>query len=130
MRGKCLSPPPSRLFYFGVIVANSGETRVKSITQTRLHFQNIVAGFTEDDEKKYIDWTDDFTPHPPKPGEEGKQQSRKGKERVRAGGGNGVAGGSGGSPVAKGAGGSRSASGSGAGSGSASKKKRRSGAGM
>ena len=63
----------------------------KSITQTRLHFQNIVAGFTPEDEARYVDWKEDFTSHPPKPGEETKA-SRKGKERLSAGGGDGVAG--------------------------------------
>lgn len=52
------------------------------MTQTRLHFQNIVAGFTLEDEASWVDWKTDNTPRP-KSGEEQKQ-SRKGKERASA----------------------------------------------
>ncbi|KAK5119312.1 hypothetical protein LTR85_007668 [Meristemomyces frigidus] len=65
--------------------------RCESITQTRLHFQNIVAGFTSEDEAEFVDWKEDKSPHSPKPGEEVKA-SRKGKERASLGGGHGVAG--------------------------------------
>ncbi|TKA32887.1 hypothetical protein B0A50_01113 [Salinomyces thailandicus] len=65
--------------------------RCESITQTRLHFQNVIAGFTSEDEAKYIDYKTDLTPLPTKPGEEAKV-SRKGKERQSAGGGDGIAG--------------------------------------
>lgn len=66
---------------------------IQSLTQTRLHFQNIVAGFTEEDEAKLVDYKTDNTPRL-KPGE-GKGD-RKGKGRMSAGdgsgGGDGVAG--------------------------------------
>ncbi|KAK3628476.1 hypothetical protein LTR56_003855 [Elasticomyces elasticus] len=55
--------------------------RCESLTQTRLHFQNIVAGFSAEDEASLVHWKEDYTPHPPKPGE----TSRKGKERVSSG---------------------------------------------
>ncbi|KAK5681115.1 hypothetical protein LTS10_006876 [Elasticomyces elasticus] len=55
--------------------------RCESLTQTRLHFQNIVAGFSAEDEASLVYWKEDFTPHPPKPGD----TSRKGKERVSSG---------------------------------------------
>ncbi|KXT11524.1 hypothetical protein AC579_6580 [Pseudocercospora musae] len=48
----------------------------QTITQTRMHFQGVVAGFTTEDEKKRIHWKEDFTPHS---GHETKS-SRKGKE--------------------------------------------------
>lgn len=48
----------------------------QSLTQTRLHFQNIVAGFTRDDEAALIDWKEDLSPR----GEVTKTE--KGKERV------------------------------------------------
>lgn len=57
------------------------------MTQTRLHFQNIVAGFTDEDEAKLTDYKLDNTPRL-KPGEE-PRGSRKGKERVSSGGGGG-----------------------------------------
>lgn len=56
------------------------------MTQTRLHFQNIVAGFTPEDEAALVDWKEDFAPLPPKPGVD-PRPSRKGKERVSSGGG-------------------------------------------
>ncbi|EMC94909.1 hypothetical protein BAUCODRAFT_34912 [Baudoinia panamericana UAMH 10762] len=52
--------------------------RCESLVQTRLHFQNLAAGFTPEDEATRVRWKEDFTPHPPKPGEDG----RKGKSRV------------------------------------------------
>ena len=75
---------------------------VKSLPQTRLHFQNIVAGFTADDEKHFIDWREDLTPHVPDPpdhdptiartkistlggAEQLKLKSAKGKERASIG---------------------------------------------
>ncbi|KAK3713795.1 hypothetical protein LTR37_008281 [Vermiconidia calcicola] len=59
--------------------------RCESLNQTRLHFQNIVAGFTDEDEVGFVDWKTDNTPRT-KPGEEAKG-GRKGKERVGSGGG-------------------------------------------
>ncbi|KAF7186809.1 hypothetical protein HII31_11769 [Pseudocercospora fuligena] len=56
--------------------------RCETITQTRMHFQCVVAGFTTEDEEKRIHWKEDFTPHP---GHETKS-SRKGKERASLGG--------------------------------------------
>ncbi|TKA74826.1 hypothetical protein B0A55_05935 [Friedmanniomyces simplex] len=53
--------------------------RCESLTQTRLHFQNIVAGFSPEDEAALVQCKEDSTPHPPRPGE----GSRKGKERER-----------------------------------------------
>ncbi|KAK3721825.1 hypothetical protein LTR37_002991 [Vermiconidia calcicola] len=61
--------------------------RCESLTQTRLHFQNIVAGFTDEDEAAFVHWKTDNTPRT-KPGEEAKS-GRKGKERVSLGGGGG-----------------------------------------
>jgi hypothetical protein len=61
--------------------------------QTRLHFQNIVAGFTDEDEASLVDWKTDTTPRL-RPGDE-TRSSRKGKERVSSGGGDGIAGSSG-----------------------------------
>ncbi|KAK3057073.1 hypothetical protein LTR09_002111 [Extremus antarcticus] len=61
--------------------------RCESLTQTRLHFQNIVVGFTEEDEAKLVDYKTDNTPRL-KPGEE-PRGSRKGKERMSSGGGGG-----------------------------------------
>ncbi|KAK5175355.1 uncharacterized protein LTR77_000494 [Saxophila tyrrhenica] len=61
--------------------------RCESLTQTRLHFQNIVAGFTDEDEAKMVDYKTDNTPRL-KPGEE-PRGSRKGKERMSSGGGGG-----------------------------------------
>lgn len=77
----------------------------QSLTQTRLHFQNIVAGFTDEDEAAIVDWKEDLTPR----GEVTKRE--KGKERV--------------SDVGAGAGGGAVASVTGSGSGSASAKKKR-----
>lgn len=44
----------------------------QSMVQTRLYFQNIVAGFTEQDEQALVYWKEDFTPHALKPGEDAK----------------------------------------------------------
>ncbi|KAK4547879.1 hypothetical protein LTR36_010598 [Oleoguttula mirabilis] len=108
--------------------------RCESMTQTRLHFQNIVAGFTPEDEAGFVDWKEDFSPHPPKAGEEQQARaSRKGKERASlGGGGEGGAGPS--SPVggSNGKGKARETVGNGAGSSGAAqttKKKRKSGGG-
>lgn len=57
----------------------------QSIAQTRLHLQNIVAGFSKDDEEALVDWKEDFRPHPTKTGEE-QNPGRKGKERSSAAG--------------------------------------------
>lgn len=57
----------------------------QTITQTRMHFQCIVAGFTEEDTKKRRVWIEDFTPHSPKPGQESRS-SHKGKDRASLGG--------------------------------------------
>lgn len=51
------------------------------MTQTRMYFQCIVAGFTAEDDEARILWKEDFTPHP---GYEGRS-SRKGKERAGTG---------------------------------------------
>lgn len=59
--------------------------RCESIAQTRLHLQNIVAGFSKDDEEALVDWKEDFRPHPTKTGEE-QNPGRKGKERSSAAG--------------------------------------------
>lgn len=37
---------------------------IQTIQQTRLHFQNLVAGFTAEDEAATILWKEDFTKHP------------------------------------------------------------------
>lgn len=59
----------------------------QSLTQTRLHFQNIVAGFTAEDERAHVDWPEDRTPFPSKTGDESRRVSKgKGKEVVREGG--------------------------------------------
>ncbi|KAK1078552.1 hypothetical protein LTR33_007139 [Friedmanniomyces endolithicus] len=106
---------------------------------TRLHCQNIVAGFSPEDEAALVQCREDFTPHPPRPGE----ASRKGKERERVSSGQGAAAGPSGTRAADATGGNeasastakaRESTGAGAvgtGSGNAganlSKKKRRSG---
>ncbi|KAK3111098.1 hypothetical protein LTR53_013996 [Teratosphaeriaceae sp. CCFEE 6253] len=60
--------------------------RCESLSQTRLHFQNQVAGFTAADEAALVDWKEDCTPHPPKPGERPEPRGKgKGKERVASG---------------------------------------------
>lgn len=64
------------------------------MAQTRLHFQNIVAGFTEEDEAALIDWKTDNAPRPTKDGEKENGGRRKGKKRLSSGGGDGVASGS------------------------------------
>ena len=65
--------------------------RCESLTQTRIHFQNVVAGFTAEDEAQFVDWREDRTPH----GCKTDAAKSKGKERVSfaadAGGGDGVA---------------------------------------
>lgn len=87
---------------------------LQSMLQTRLHFQNVVAGFTDQDEAAQIQWPEDVTP---RPGEEPKS-NRKEREAV-------VAGPSASSSKGKG----REKSQSGSGAGGSAKKKRRSGAG-
>lgn len=59
-----------------------------------MHFQNIVAGFTDGDEARLIDWKEDFSPRSPKPGAADPELkgSRKGKERESLVGGDGAAG--------------------------------------
>ena len=64
------------------------------MAQTRLHFQSIVAGFTEEDEAALIDWTTDNTSRPTKDDEKDKETRHKGKKRLSSGGGDGVASGS------------------------------------
>ncbi|KAK3111217.1 hypothetical protein LTR53_013746 [Teratosphaeriaceae sp. CCFEE 6253] len=62
--------------------------RCESLSQTRLHFQNQVAGFTAADEAALVDWKEDCAPHPPKPGERPDPRGKgkgKGKERVASG---------------------------------------------
>ncbi|KAK5136044.1 hypothetical protein LTR08_004298 [Meristemomyces frigidus] len=110
--------------------------RSESIAQTRLHFQSLVAGFNSDDEASLVDWKEDCSPHPPKPGEEasGSKGGRKGKERASlpgAGNGDAVAGPSSPPPtVGKGKGREKSeAAGTAGGSANAVKKKRKSGGG-
>ncbi|KAK5116383.1 hypothetical protein LTR62_007930 [Meristemomyces frigidus] len=56
--------------------------RCESITQTRLHFQNLLAGFTDQDESLQIDWRTDTSPFPAKKTTQVATSSRKGKERV------------------------------------------------
>ncbi|KAF2478999.1 hypothetical protein BDY17DRAFT_327807 [Neohortaea acidophila] len=59
--------------------------RCESLVQTRLHFQNVLAGLTDQDEAALVDWKEDKTPRP-KPGDEGHHgSSRKGKERLSGG---------------------------------------------
>ena len=83
-----------------------------------------------------MDWKEDYSPHPPKPGEESSRGSRKGKERASLGSANGgadaaVSGGVVGpcSPVVVGKGKGREKSDGGAGGGvsASGKKKRKSG---
>ncbi|KAK3675082.1 hypothetical protein LTR78_005016 [Recurvomyces mirabilis] len=57
--------------------------RCESLTQTRLHFQNIIAGFTDEDEASFVHWRVDHSPHPAK--QAALVASRKGKERMSAG---------------------------------------------
>ncbi|KAK1811412.1 hypothetical protein LTR12_014221 [Friedmanniomyces endolithicus] len=113
--------------------------RCESLTQTRLHCQNIVAGFSPEDEAALVQCREDFTPHPPRPDE----ASRKGKERERVSSGQGAVAGPSGTRATDATGGNeasastakaRESTGAGAvgtGSGNAganlSKKKRRSG---
>ncbi|KAK1809891.1 hypothetical protein LTR12_015743 [Friedmanniomyces endolithicus] len=110
-----------------------------SLTQTRLHCQNIVAGFSPEDEAALVQCREDFTPHASRPGE----ASRKGKERERVSSGQGAVAGPSGTRAPEAIGGNeasastakaRESTGAGAvgtGSGNAganlSKKKRRSG---
>ena len=101
-----------------------GETNIchpQSLTQTRLYFQNVIAGFTADDEVALVDWKTDDTPHPTPAGEDALESNRKGKVRVSSSGGgrDGVSGSSKG----------REKSDSGASAGGGAKKKRRSGEG-
>lgn len=98
---------------------------MQSLQQTRLHFQNILAGFTEADEAARVDWKEDRTPRP-KAGDAGdEKRSGKGKERVLSPpGGTAGAGSSGGKGEKGGKKGDAGGSGSGSGSG---RKKRRSG---
>ncbi|KAK4555578.1 hypothetical protein LTR86_007331 [Recurvomyces mirabilis] len=71
--------------------------RCESLAQTRLHFQNIVAGFTDEDEASFVHWRVDHSPHPAK--QAALVASRKGKERVSAGfAGDGAGAGAGGRP--------------------------------
>ncbi|GAB1734767.1 hypothetical protein NU195Hw_Modified_652t1 [Hortaea werneckii] len=66
--------------------------RCESLAQTRLHFRNLVAGFTPHDEAAHIDYTEDLSPlpsagrsHGDGSREEvagGMKASRKGKERA------------------------------------------------
>lgn len=85
---------PSILHHVSTLVLLRASNYAQSLTQTRLHFQNIVAGFTDDDEAAQVDWREDLTPR----GDAVKRE--KGKEREslgesRAGGGSAVASGSG-----------------------------------
>lgn len=92
---------------------------MQSLAQTRLHFQNMVAGFTQEDEAALVDWRTDNTPRL-KPGEEARV-SRKGKERVSFGGGGGDA--------VAGSSSSKAAKGREGGSGSGKKKRKSGGSG-
>lgn len=57
---------------------------LQTITQTRLHYQRVVAGFDNDIEGEDIKWKEDFTRHP-RSAEEESRSSRKGKERASLG---------------------------------------------
>ncbi|RMY97454.1 hypothetical protein D0860_08644 [Hortaea werneckii] len=79
--------------------------RCESLAQTRLHFRNLVAGFTPTDEAAHIDYTEDLAPLPSAGtihgGADGSREevagamkaSRKGKERASLPGGGGADGG-------------------------------------
>ncbi|SMR42447.1 unnamed protein product [Zymoseptoria tritici ST99CH_1A5] len=56
--------------------------RGETIAQTRVHFQNKIAGFSAEDEANRLKWKEDFTR---RAGNESKP-SRKGKERMSSGG--------------------------------------------
>ncbi|KAI6859015.1 hypothetical protein KC323_g6778 [Hortaea werneckii] len=85
--------------------------RCESLAQTRLHFRNLVAGFTPTDEAAHTDYTEDLSPLPSAAksyGDGGSREevaggmkaSRKGKERASLPGGGADGGGVGGeSPV-------------------------------
>lgn len=57
---------------------------LQSLTQTRLHFQNIVAGFTSEDEAALVDWREDFTPRGDAAREKDKGKQRAGDVGVAA----------------------------------------------
>ena len=76
-----------------------------------------MAGCTEEDEAKLVDWKTDNTPRPPKAGKEQKATG-KGMERISTGGG--------GDGVASSSGKTREKSPSGGSAGGSAKKKRRS----
>ncbi|KAF2716239.1 hypothetical protein K431DRAFT_210587, partial [Polychaeton citri CBS 116435] len=61
--------------------------RCESLAQTRLHFQNIIAGFTAADEASMVDWKEDLSPLPSKDGSSGDAgtSGRKGKQRSSLG---------------------------------------------
>ncbi|KAI7168266.1 hypothetical protein KC352_g25409 [Hortaea werneckii] len=71
--------------------------RCESLAQTRLHFRNLVAGFTPTDEAAHIDYTEDLAPLPSAGRSHGDgsreevagatKASRKGKERASLSGG-------------------------------------------
>lgn len=64
------------------------------MAQTRQHFENIIAGFTDEDEAALVDWKEDTSPNPTKDVEQNKDGLQKGKKRLSSGGGDGVASGS------------------------------------
>jgi hypothetical protein len=57
---------------------------IQSLVQTRLHFQNIIAGFDSEDEATFIDWHESLEPRLSKAGAD-PRSVRKGKERVASG---------------------------------------------
>lgn len=61
-------------------------TWCQTITQTRIHFQCIVAGITAAQEEENVYWKEDFTPHPMTANQQQQGSSRKaGKERLSSG---------------------------------------------
>ena len=57
----------------------------QSLAQTRQHFENIVAGFTDEDEAALVDVKEDTTSRRAKDGEQGKDSRKKGKKRLSSG---------------------------------------------
>ncbi|KAI5369572.1 hypothetical protein Slin15195_G004470 [Septoria linicola] len=58
--------------------------RCETLTQTRIHFQCILAGLTPEQEEANVHWQEDFTPHAVKPPQQWNAH-RKGKARVSSG---------------------------------------------
>ncbi|QIW96817.1 hypothetical protein AMS68_002335 [Peltaster fructicola] len=51
--------------------------RRETLQQTRLHFQNIVAGFSSEDEAALVDWPTDNSPLPARDGDADRGSRRK-----------------------------------------------------